>query len=218
MVRLEAAFKAFAVPGGEKIVLDHVTTEFPPRRCTALIGRNGAGKSTLLKLISGTLELDGGALTRTGSISWPIGFAGSFHPDLTAAQNTRFVARIYGVDTDELVAFVKDFAELGKFFDMPFRTFSQGMRARLAFGVSMGVRFDCYLIDEVTAVGDAAFRRKCTEYLRDRLKSSGAIVVSHSLPMLKEICDGAMVLESGVLQYFADVDRAITAHQRNLRV
>src|SRR5690606_21100756 len=127
----------------------------------AVIGRNGAGKSTLLRLVAGTLRPDRGEIRRHGRVSWPMGFSGAFHPALTGRQNARFVARIYGVDTDRLVADVADFAELGEFLDMPFQTYSAGMRARLAFGVSLAVSFDCYLVDEITAVGDAAFQDKC---------------------------------------------------------
>ena len=213
MITLERACKTFMARGAEKVVLDNVTATFPTGKSVALIGRNGAGKSSLLKMISGTLDLDAGIIRTKGTISWPIGFASSFHPDLTGAQNTRFVARVYGADTDEMARFVGDFAELGHFFHMPFHTYSQGMRARLAFGICMGIPFDCYLIDEITAVGDAAFRKKCNHYLRDRLTRAGAIVVSHSLPMLAEICDCAMVLERGRLVYFDDVGEAVALHR-----
>ena len=216
MIELVRAQNSFDVPNGEKTVLEDVSTVFPKGQCIALLGRNGAGKSTLLKMIAGTLDLDDGEIRISGTVSWPIGFAGSFHPDLTAAQNTRFVARVYGVATDGLSDFVQDFAELGSFFHMPVRTLSAGMKARLAFGVSMGVPFDCYLIDEVTAVGDMAFREKCKAYLLDRLKRAGAIVVSHSLPLLLEICDAAMVLEHGQLHYYDDINAAMAAHRQNL--
>ena len=140
---------------------------FPTGAVVGLLGRNGAGKTTLMQMIAGTMEPTSGRILSDGSISYPVGFAGSFHRDLTGAQNTRFVARIYGIDTEALVAFVEDFAELGKHYHLPFRTYSAGMRARLAFGVSMGIPFDFYLIDEVTAVGDANFREKSREVFLD---------------------------------------------------
>lgn len=168
-------------------------------------------------MIAGTVDPDLGRIDRLGSVSWPVGFAGSFHPDLTGAQNTRFVARIQGVDSRMLIEFVEDFAELGAHFRMPFRTYSSGMRARLAFGVSMGISFDTYLVDEITAVGDAQFREKSTAVFHARLKSAGAVVVSHSLGLVKEICNSGAVLEDGNLTLFEDVEDAIKQHEANMR-
>lgn len=150
-------------------------------------------------------------------MSWPIGFAGSFHGDLTGAQNTAFVGRIYGVDTDALKAYVQEFTELGDFFYMPVRTYSSGMKARLAFGVSMGVPFDCYLIDEVTSVGDQRFKEKCLEVFQTRLTHSSAIMVSHSLGQVEQMCNCAAVLDDGHLVYFDDVKEAIRMHRTNMQ-
>ena len=138
------------------VVILRISLSIPAGLPVALLGRNGAGKSSLLRMIAGTMQPDQGHIDVHGSVSWPVGFAGSFHGDLTGLQNTRFVGRIYGVDTDQLVGFVHDFSELGERFRLPVRSYSQGMRARLGFALSMGIAFDSYLIDEVTAVGDAA--------------------------------------------------------------
>ena len=148
-----------------------------------------------------------------GSISWPVGFSGSFHRDLTGAQNIRFLARIYGVDTRELQDFVEDFADLGKHFHMPVRSYSSGMRSRLTFGASMGIPFDTYLVDEVTAVGDAVFRRKSRAIFAERMKTSSAILVSHDMGQIRNFCDAGIVLENGRLEYFEDLGRAIARHQ-----
>jgi len=168
MIRFENLTKSFRLRGERKVVIDHLNLTLPTGRSLALLGRNGAGKSTLLQMIAGTMRPDSGRVVSDGSISWPVGFAGSFHRDLTGAENVRFIARIYGVDTDGLLAFVEDFAELGKFFHMPVRSYSSGMRSRLTFGASMGIHFDTYLVDEVTATGDAAFRRKSQAVFRAR--------------------------------------------------
>jgi capsular polysaccharide transport system ATP-binding protein len=218
MIRLQNLTKIYRVNGEPTLVADNITATFPTGSSVALLGRNGAGKSSLLKIISGVMQPTSGEVISDGTISWNVGFAGSFHPDLTGAQNVRFVARIYGVDTDDLQAYVADFAELGHHFHQPFRTYSAGMRSRLAFGLSMGIRFDTYLIDEVTSVGDAAFRVRSEQVLLDRLKDSSAIVVSHSMALLRKICTQGAVLEQGRLTWYGDVEAAIEAHERNMAV
>ena len=218
MIRLQNLTKTFVLKGQRKTVADNISVTFPSAASVALLGRNGAGKSSLLRMIAGTLEPTSGQIISDGSISWPVGFAGSFHGELTGAQNTRFVARIYGVDTDELVDFVERFAELGGHFRHPFRTYSSGMKSRLAFGVSMGISFDTYLVDEVTSVGDAAFRSKSIALFQDRMKTAGAVVVSHAMGMVREMCDIGAVLENGKLIYYDDLDEAIDHPERNMRV
>ena len=165
-------------------------------------------------MIAGSIQYDEGEIIRSGSVSWPIGFAGSFHPQLTGVENVRFIARIYGIDSDELVEYTRDFAELDQFFDMPLRTYSSGMRSRLAFGVSMGVPFDTYLIDEVTSVGDSNFKHKCDVVLKEKLKHSSAILVSHSLPTVRKLCTSGILLNNGQLRHFENIDQAINQHNK----
>ncbi|MCE8009749.1 ABC transporter ATP-binding protein [Aestuariivita sp.] len=209
MIRLENLSKSFYFRGERKVVADNLNLEFPAGISVGLLGRNGAGKSTLLRMIAGSIYPDAGRIRTKGTISWPIGLAGSFHVDLSGAQNTRFLARVYGVDTDELLDFVAGFAELGIHFQQPVRTYSSGMRARLAFGIAMGMRFDTYLVDEVTSVGDASFRVKSEAVFLERMGKSGAIVVTHAPPMMRRMCQAGAVLENGQLTYFEDVNEAI---------
>lgn len=216
MIRLENLSKTFRMDGRQKTVANNINATFPSGRAVALLGRNGAGKSSLLQMIAGTMDPTSGRVVTTGRISWPVGFAGSFHGELTGAQNARFIARIYGVDSDELVDFVEEFASLGEHFRLPFRTYSSGMKSRLAFGVSMGIDFDTYLVDEVAAVGDAAFRAKGDRFFKARLKKAGAVVVSHSMTQIRQICDCGAVLEKGRLTYYENVDEAIAHHERNM--
>jgi capsular polysaccharide transport system ATP-binding protein len=216
MIRFDNLTKVFSLEGKRKVVADNINAVFPTGRVVGLLGRNGAGKSTLLEMIAGTQDPTSGRIFSTGTISWPVGFAGSFHPDLSGLQNTRFVARIYGADSDDLVAFVEDFAGLGQHFHLPFRTYSSGMRSRLAFGVSMGIRFDTYLVDEVTSVGDAAFREKSALLFKDRMKTAGAVMVSHSMEQIRQLCDSGAVLEDGRLEFYENVDVAIAQHLRNM--
>lgn len=218
MIALHNLTKTFVLNGRHKTVLNRVNMVFPTGVAVGLLGRNGAGKSTLLDLIAGTASATSGEVLSDGSISFPVGFAGSFHPDMTGAQNIRFVARIYGVDSDALSDYVADFAELGPHFHLPFRSYSSGMRSRLAFGVSMGLSFDTYLIDEITAVGDAQFKKKSQAVFADRMSRSGAIFVSHSPQTLRDMCQAGAVLENGVLTYYDRIDDAITHHARNMNV
>ncbi|MGI3171691.1 ABC transporter ATP-binding protein [Pseudooceanicola sp. C21-150M6] len=213
MIRFEHLSKGFWVGGEFKTVIDDLNLTLPTGRSLGLLGRNGAGKSTLMQIIAGTLPANRGRVVSDGTISWPVAFGGSFHPMMTGEQNVRFVARIYGVDTDSLIDFVKDFAELGKHFNMPVRTYSAGMRTRLTFGTSMGIRFDTYLVDETTSVGDARFRRKSREVFRDRMRNSSAIMVSHNMAELREFCDAGLLLDRGKLRYFENLDEAIETHQ-----
>jgi len=212
MIRFEHLTKSYWVRGERKVVIDDLSLTLPSGRSLALLGRNGAGKSTLLQIIAGTIKPDSGRIVSDGSLSWPVGFGGSFHPDLTGAQNIRFIARIYGVDTDALLDFVEDFSELGRQFHMPVRSYSAGMRSRLAFGASMGIQFDTYLVDEVTAVGDARFRRKSRAVFRERVRGRSAILVSHDMPQVRAFCDAGIVLEEGKLRIFDDLEEAIAWH------
>lgn len=199
---------------GQISILENVSLSLPAGRCVALLGRNGAGKSTVLSMIAGSLAPDRGEIRVGGSVSWPVGFAGAFHPDLTGAQNARFVARLYGHASPSHSIRVARIARLGAQYYAPFRTYSSGMRARLAFAVSMSIRFDYYLIDEITAVGDASFRKQSTLLLRERLHGAGGIVVSHSLGVLRDLCSAALVADRGKLHAFADLEEGISYYQR----
>lgn len=216
MIDLYNITKGFWVQDEYRIVLDDISFSLPAGRAMGLLGRNGAGKSTLLQLIAGTMQPASGRIVRHGNISWPIGGANSFHKDLTGLQNTRFLARAYGVDSDELVAFVEEFADIGKHFEMPLRTYSSGMKSRLSFGVAMGIPFDMYLIDEVTGAGDAAFRRKSKAVFKTRIAQAGAIMISHSMNDMRNFCDCGLILHDGQLQYFEDIEDAIAHHEELL--
>ena len=218
MIQFRNISKSFAIPGGHKVVADNINMTVPTGAVVALLGRNGSGKSTLLEMIAGTVRPDTGSITSDGTISWPVGFGGSFHRDLTGAQNARFLARVYGVDTDALVEFVEDFAELGAHFHMPLRSYSAGMRSRLGFGLSMGIRFDTYLVDEVTSVGDASFKAKSRQVFNARMAESGAFFVSHATAQVRNFCDAAAILENGNLTYYEDLDEAIEQHKKNMGV
>jgi len=213
MIRLDNVTKIYRSRGRRTLVADGISAVFPSRTAIALLGRNGAGKSTLLQMIAGTILPTSGRITSDGTISWPVGHAGSFHGELTGAQNVRFIARIYGIDTDELVAYVRDFAKIGHHFDRPVYTYSSGMRSRVAFGASMGIAFDTYLVDEVTSVGDGDFRVRSQQVFKERMEGAGAIFVSHSIAMVRELCTLGAVLHEGRLTFYDDIDEAIARHE-----
>ena len=216
MIVLRDLTKIYRLGGHLKVVAKDINAVFPTGISVGLLGRNGAGKSTLLKMIAGTVHPTRGQVLSDGQVSFPVGLASSLHPDLTGAQNTRFVARIYGADTEELMHWVEDFAELGEHFHLPVRTYSSGMRGRLSFGINMGIDFDTYLVDEVTAVGDADFKRKSRDVFLKRMKNAGAIYVSHSMGMIRELCQAGAVLEAGDLHYYDDVQDAIDHYNHTL--
>jgi len=208
MIELRNVTKIYPTRTGMNVVLDAIDFAFPPRINVGILGKNGAGKSTLLRLLARTEYPDAGEVLHHGHVSWPIGFGGGFNGSLTGEENARFVARIYGLDVDEVVGFTMDFAELGEYFHMPVKTYSSGMRARLAFAMSMAVQFDVYLVDEVTAVGDKRFQKKCRAAFDARRGRSSVIIVSHSLKTVREYCEHCAVLKGGKLHYFESVREA----------
>jgi capsular polysaccharide transport system ATP-binding protein len=208
MIELENVTKIYQTHVGSNVVLDSVSFSFPRGANIGILGKNGVGKSTLLRIIAGTEQPDSGFVRHLGTVSWPIGFGGGFNGTLSGEENCRFAARIYGCDVDEVVGFTMDFAELGDYFQMPVKTYSSGMRARLAFGLSMAIEFDVYLVDEVTAVGDSRFQHKCRQAFLERRGRSSVIVVSHNLNTIQDYCERCAVLHQGQLLSFASIDDA----------
>jgi len=214
MIQLNNVFKFYRRQGQVKVVLDHVSTVFDTTRCYGLLGVNGAGKSTTLRLIAGTELPNSGKIQRTVRVSWPLGFGGGFHHQMTGRENVHFVARVYGADIRRVTDFVEDFAEIGEYIDAPVKTYSSGMMARLAFGLSMAIEFDVYLVDEITAVGDARFQTRCKEAFDSRRKSAGVIMASHSMADIKYYCDHGGVIVDGQLIMYDSADKAIEMYNR----
>jgi capsular polysaccharide transport system ATP-binding protein len=214
MIKLDRVFKYYRSGGVVKIVLDHVSTRFETGFSYGLMGVNGAGKSTTMRLIAGTELPNSGRIKRGSRISWPLGFAGGFHFQMTGRENVKFVARIYGADVRKTLDFVEDFAEIGDYIDVPVRTYSSGMMARLSFGLSMAIDFECYLVDEITAVGDLRFQVRCQEAFAQRRKRADVIMVSHSMETIRDYCERGGVIVDGQIIMFANVDSAIEAYNR----
>lgn len=204
--------KSYAHGGREKHVLKGVDLVVERGDRVALLGRNGAGKSTLIKLIGGVEMPTSGRVIRKMSVSWPLGFAGGFQGSLTGYDNTRFIARIYQRDYAFVRAFVEDFTELGHQLKMPVKTYSSGMRARLAFALSLAIEFDCYLIDEIILVGDQNFQRKCHAELFEKRSDRTMIVASHSTEFIKEFCNKAVVIHNGDAISYDDLNQAVETY------
>jgi capsular polysaccharide transport system ATP-binding protein len=216
MIIMENVSKAYRTNSGKRVILDNTSTVFPRGKSVGILGHNGAGKSTLVRMLAGVEAPDRGTISRKARVSWPLGFGGAFHSSLSGAENARFAARIYGADARAVLKFVEDFAELGAYLDMPVRTYSSGMRARLAFGVSMAIEFDVYLVDEITAVGDERFKARCQEVLKQRMVNSDIIIISHSFSTMKAYCDIGVVLDKGKLVMYDDLDEAIEVYKKLL--
>ncbi|CAG9272193.1 ATP-binding protein [Burkholderia cepacia] len=208
MIELDDVRKYYSTRNGQRLVLDGVNLTINPGERIGILGRNGAGKSTIIRLISGSELPSSGRISRSMSVSWPLAFSGGFQGSLTGLDNLRFVCRVYQASFENALPFVEEFSELGEYLREPVKKYSSGMRARLAFAISMAVEFDCFLIDEVIAVGDRRFHEKCKYELFERRKDRAMILVSHDAITVKEYCDRACVLEGGRLHHFDEVDDA----------
>ncbi len=204
--------KEFHTPIGVRRVLDGVSFSIEKGEKVAVLGRNGAGKSTLVRIIGGVEPPTSGTVERGMSMSWPIGFGGGFEATMSGFDNIRFIARVYDRPIQETIEFVDDFAELGKQLYLPVRNYSSGMRARLAFALTLAVDFDCFLIDEVIAVGDQGFHKKSHDALFVQRADCAMILVSHDLHTLRSYCNKALILKNGRGRVFEDLDLALSIY------
>lgn len=200
--------KTYKMKSGRRVILDRINFQIKEGERIGILGRNGAGKSTMIRMISGAEMPNAGDIRRGLSVSWPIAFSGGFQGSLTGIDNLKFICRVYNRDYREALPFVESFTELGKYLREPVKTYSSGMMAKLGFAISMAIEFDCFLIDEVLAVGDERFQKKCHYELFDRRSDRAMIMVSHEPWMIREYCHKACVLEKGGLLEFDSVDAA----------
>ncbi|ACI50451.1 ABC transporter related [Gluconacetobacter diazotrophicus PA1 5] len=214
MIRCIDLVKEYHVPGGRRRVLDHVNFQLDRGRRLGVLGRNGAGKSTLIRIIGGVEFATSGRIERTMSVSWPLAFGGAFQGSLSGLDNLRFICRIYNLDYPSTRAFVDDFAELGRQLGEPVKTYSSGMRARLAFALSIIIEFECYLIDEVIMVGDARFLARCQDELFGKRQDRALIIVSHDMGFIREHCDQAAIIHGGKFVPYGSVHDAIESYDK----
>ena len=200
--------KEFVTEFGTRRVLDGVSFRVGMGERLAVLGRNGAGKSTLIKILSGLQRQTSGTVTRGLSMSWPLALGGGFEGELTGIDNIRFITRIYNVPFRETLDFVEDFTELGRQLHLPVRFYSNGMRMRLAFALSLAIDFECFLIDEVILVGDQRFQEKCNREIFDKRQDRAMILAIHAMEIVRARCTSALVLKDGRGRVFNDVDLA----------
>jgi len=212
MIELKNVSKYFRTKSGKKYILKDMSMVIPPEQNIGILGRNGAGKSTIMRML-GQIEFpNSGTIKSDKSFSWPLGLGGGFVGNMTGKANVKFVCRLYGKSKEEIksiIVFVEEFSELGNYFDMPIKTYSSGMKSRLSFGLSLAFDFDYLLIDETLSVGDARFRKKSKEALMKKIESCNVLLVSHDMRTLQEICDAGIVVNSGEMEYFSDIDSAV---------
>jgi capsular polysaccharide transport system ATP-binding protein len=209
---LKEIIKEYHTPIGVRRVLDGISFSIEKGEKIAVLGRNGAGKSTLVKVIGGVEPATSGVVERNMSMSWPVGFGGGFEVAMSGFDNIRFIARVYDRPIQDTIEFVDNFAELGRQLYLPVRNYSSGMRARLAFALTLAIDFDCFLIDEVIAVGDQSFHKKCHDALFVQRQHCAMILVSHDLNVLRSYCNKALILKNGRGRVFEDLDLAISIY------
>jgi capsular polysaccharide transport system ATP-binding protein len=208
MLELHNVSKHYPLGAGVRKVLDGVTLRLERGQKLGILGRNGSGKSTLIRVIGGAEKPDLGTVDRRMRVSWPLAFHGGFQNSLTGVDNLRFICRIYGQSPEEKMPFVEEFSELGRYLHEPVRTYSSGMAARLAFALSLIIDFDCYLIDEIVAVGDHRFQERCNVELFEKRADRAMVIASHNSDFIRQTCDSVVVLLRGKLHSFADMDSA----------
>jgi len=209
MIKLVNVTKRYRTAAGVNTILDDVTVTFPVGASVGILGMNGAGKSTLIRIIGDAEPADSGYIKREGRVSWPLGYTGGFQGNLTARENARFVARIYGESTEYIEAFTQEFSELGDYFDVPLRSYSAGMRSRFAFSVSLACNFDYYLVDEALETGDARYKEKFRLAFEERRATASVILVSHNEQTIRRNCDMAAILHDGQLTLYEDLKDAL---------
>ncbi|HUE46596.1 MAG TPA: ABC transporter ATP-binding protein [Aestuariivirgaceae bacterium] len=216
MIRVEKVTKFYPTTSGLHYVLRNASVEIPARAQIGVLGRNGSGKSTLMRMLSGVDVPNQGRIVKWGSVSWPLGITSGVQTQMTGRENARFACRIQGMQFDEMdsiIDFVQSFADIGHYFDMPARSYSSGMRARLGFGITMAFDFDFYIIDELSAVGDSVFKAKASEVFKQKRLKAGFVRASHNVKELRDECSSGLVINNAKLEYWPSIDDAIERYQ-----
>lgn len=214
MIKLVNLTKYYPSELGNQYIFQDVNFIIPEGHNVALLGSNGSGKSTLFRMLAGSEYPNKGKIISNKAISWPVALATGIHPQMTGRENTRFIGRVNGVvNLNQYEKKVRSFAELGIKYDLPVKSYSSGMRSRLAFGCCVAIDFDIYLIDEATSVGDQRFRKKAKQALIDKSKTASVIMVSHDMDEVREFCDSAIILHNGKLSFYSDLEEGLEVYK-----
>lgn len=217
MIKIENLTKSYLHhKAGRKYVFKDLSFTIPDGKNVAIIGRNGAGKSTLMNLLAKVDTPDSGKIVTDQSISWPVGLSGGFQGSLSGRENVKFIARTQGFrskDMQRIVRYVEEFAEIGDYFDLPTKTYSSGMRGRVAFGLSLAFEFDYYIIDEAMSVGDAHFKKKADQAFKDKVGKANIILVTHGMTQVRTMCDLVIILDHGSARIYENVEEGIKVYQ-----
>ena len=209
MLEFRNVSKSFWTGKGRKVILDQASFHVERGRSLGILAPNGTGKTTLINMMAGLEKPDDGEIIRSARISFPLGFMGGVVSRHTARENSRYIARLYGLDPDYVEAFCRWLTAIDEYFDMPVGTYSAGMRSRFTFALMLALEFDVYLIDEgMPTTTDAAFNRRAGAVLFDRLKSATVVVVSHQPQTIEKFCSSAAVLRDGKLYQFETLEEA----------
>lgn len=209
MLEFENVSKSFWTGTTRKVILDRTTFRIEPGQSLGILARNGTGKTTIVNMMAGLEKPNEGKVRRNCRVSFPLGFMGGINNRHSAAENSRHIARLYGLDADYIQAFCRWLTDIAEYFDRPVMTYSSGMRSRFTFALLLALEFDLYLIDEgMPASSDVAFNRRAGSILRDRLADATVVVVSHQPRVLEAYCQRAAVLHDGRLQFFDTLEEA----------
>lgn len=209
MLEFENVSKSFWTGTQRKVILDRVSFRVELGNSLGILAPNGTGKTTLINMMAGLEKPDEGAIHRNCKISFPLGFMGGVVNRHTAMENSRYIARLYGLDPDYVESFCRWMCGIEEYFDQPIGTYSQGMRARFTFSLMLALDFDMYLIDEgMPQTTDVEFNRKAGEILRERLETTTVVIVSHQAATLERFAKSAAVLRDGHLHMFNTLEEA----------
>lgn len=209
MIEFENVSKSFWTGKTRKVILDRASFRVDIGNSLGILAPNGTGKTTLINMMAGLEKPDEGRVIRNARISFPLGFMGGVVSKHTATENSRYIARLYGLDPDYVESFCRWLTNIGEYFDMPLGTYSSGMRGRFNFSLMLALEFDIYLIDEgMPATTDVEFNRKAGTILRERLRNATVVIVSHSAQTLAKFCRSAAVLKNGQLYMFETLEEA----------